>query len=183
VDDGAVLDDTDQKLGHVDEDVECAEVVRHPAPGFHVGEQAALIAAIVDVERLAQIRRYRGVDGCDLGPLLEAHDGVSQGAVIKICIGRRAIGFQSRRRHFQPLTDETDLPMRFSRRDLRPVGNFLKLLFGVRAQRNKLLAQALELRVLGMQAAQVGGLVGRGDQRFEQLGTLDQLRLAVNIGR
>jgi hypothetical protein len=153
---------------------------RHPPQFLHVGE---------DFLRLEHVNvvasRTRGVADDAVGPhavlLLEGHDSGLQPVIVEGLVGGLAGG--GRQPHLQALAQQGDLRVELPGRDAAAIGDTDNARCrGPGAQLEILLAQLLELRMLRVQAAQVGvGLAGCRDLLDHILG-VDKLRLAIEIG-
>ncbi len=183
VDDLVVLDHADHELRHVDPDVVLAEIVGHPAPLFHVGEEA---------------RRAWRVDVVERGARAGADDAVGPHALLRLEILdrlRQALRRREsrrpappacacRQRHVEPLPEQVrTLCVLLARHELRSRRHLDDLVRrGSRFQPLEIfLAQLLELRMLGMQAAQVGVRLGRGGDLLEHRLRIAELRQAIEI--
>ena len=186
-----LLEDARHELRQVVLDMELAQVLRHPAPTFHVDDQALrlragrggceLVRFHAAVERRARARRQDAV-GLDVVLLLERAHRILHLQVVDVL---RAAG----QRQVEPLAQDCDLRMLAAELEARPVGGQPRAGFrlhrlggGVPAAGfQQGLAQPLELLVLRVQVAQVvAGRLGRR-QRLQHHLRIAQARLLIEV--
>jgi hypothetical protein len=110
----AVLDDAYRELGDVDPDVVVAEVLGHPAPLLHVGQDAPGAALLDGIQRLTRRRIDDAVGLLQAMPCLELRDRRGQGVVVEVLV-------LERRRDAKTLAHQRNMPMACAGLELGPI--------------------------------------------------------------